>query len=321
MRASYTMGGYDSGNKQLPRLCPCFVRRGGRSSVLCRWRSISVCLLTAASGAFLTLAVVALAIVTSAAARGDEILQKAHVWGRFPKGSWRQVKVITENFDEQGRPSNSSITDNTTTLQDVTGERVTLKVEVTVEVVGRTFPSRPQIVRQGYAGENVGQTVSTRRLEGQTILVDGRRVACETQQIEIVGGPNKETSLICFSPRFTPAILKRQTITTDAASAKTTLEATSEVYALDKPLRVLDEIKTGYCLRIVQTNEHGVTTTWSDRVPEVPGEIVAESSKKVDPQGRLVRRSTLELIAYGLRPDEARPDSPGRRMRRHKRSR
>jgi hypothetical protein len=248
------------------------------------------------------------------------MLQQAHAWGRFAKGSWRSVQIITENFDEEGRLTNSSITDNKTTLEEVTSERVTLKVEVTVEIAGQKFPSQPQIIKQSYAGEQVGQTVSIKPLQGQTLWVDGRQVACETQQIEIVGGANRESSQICYSRRLIPAILKRKSTMTDAASAQTTQEAVSEVVALDKPIRVLDEIKSGYCVRVVQNNQHGMTTTWSDRVPDVPGEIVAESSKKLDSQGRLVRRSAQQLVNYGLAGDDSH-QAATRRVRRYKRSR
>jgi hypothetical protein len=53
----------------------------------------------------------------------------------------------------------------------------------------------------------------------------------------------------------------------------------------------------------------------------VPGEVVSESSKKVDTQGRLVRRSTLELVAYGAEGDESSRDLGARRNRRYKRAR
>jgi hypothetical protein len=35
----------------------------------------------------------------------------------------------------------------------------------------------------------------------------------------------------------------------------------------------------------------------------VPGGIVAHSSKELDADGHLIRRSTLEVVDYGLEPD------------------
>ncbi len=260
--------------------------------------------------------------------RGQEpgFLQHAHAWGRFSKGSWRQVRVMTENLDEQGKLASSSTTDNLTTVEDVTPERVTLKVALTVEIAGQRVASEPQIVKQGYAGESFGQTVSVKPLPSTVLMIDGREIACEVQQIEILGAANREVSLIHYSPRLTPAILKRKSTVTDVASSKTTQETTSEVKALDMSLPVLDEIglKNAYLVRVEQKNDHGTTMTWSWHVPDVPGEVVAQASKKLDKQGRLVRRSTLQLVGYGEDPDD--PDDasrdPGvRRARRHKRNR
>ncbi len=169
----------------------------------------------------------------------DSLLQKAHAWGRFHPGAWRYVQIITENFDGDGRlvRLESTHADNLTTLEEVTGDHATLRVEVTVEIAGQRFPSQPQIIKQGYAGENVGQRVSIKALDPEAVTVDGRQIRCETEQIEILGGASKETSLISYAPRLTPAILKRRSTTSDVASDKTTGESYSEVYALDRPLR------------------------------------------------------------------------------------
>lgn len=268
----------------------------------------------------------ALAGVAVAAQRA-EVLVQTHAWARFGKGAWRQVRIVTENFDDDGKVASSSITDNTTTVEEVTPERITLSVEVTVEVAGKKFPSPPQTVQQGYAGETAGQTVSFKPLEGESLTVDGRQIDCEAQQIEILGGGNKEIIEINFSPRMMPAILKRRSTISDAASGKTTQEALTEVYSLDKRFKLLDERaeRRGYRMRQVLKTDRGTTTTWSDHVPDVPGEVVAHTSQKFDDAGKLVRRTTLELVDYGVEPGsqadsqgDATRDTP-RRSRRHKR--
>lgn len=258
------------------------------------------------------------------AADNDALLQQAHAWARFGNDSWRKVRIVTQDFDEEGVPTNSSITDNTTTVLDVTPERVTLKVEVTLELAGQRFDSQPQIIKQGYAGETVGQTVSVKSLEGETVSIDGMDVRCEKEQIEILGGVTREVSLISFADKHIPAILKRKSTMSDAAGTKTVQEATSEVKAIDMPRRLLNELepKSAYLVRQEQRNEHGITTTWSWHVPEVPGEIVDQCSKKVDNQGRLVRRTTLELVGYNvtsMAQDDLSRDVGGRRARRAKR--
>jgi hypothetical protein len=250
----------------------------------------------------------------------DDALQRGHVWARFGVGAWRHVRILTEMFDDQGKVTSSSVADNVTTLEKVGPEGVTLKMEVTVEVAGQKFPSPPQIVQEGYAGETLGQTVSIKPLQDETLTVDGREIACHSQQIEILGGGNKEVVQISYVPDSTPTILRRKSTTSDARG-ETTQEAITEVFALDKRLRVLGEAieRRGYRMRQVLKTARGTTTAWSDHVDNVPGEVVTHTSQKFDPGGRLVRRTTLELVDFGT--DKPAPDSSelSRRQRRQQR--
>ena len=120
---------------------------------------------------------------------------------------------------------------------------------------------------------------------------------------------------------MTPSILKRKSTTSDATSAKLTQEVTSEVYDLDRPMRIFDDIRNTFSMRLVQRNDRGVTTTWSVHAADIPGEVVEQSSRKLDAQDRLVRRSTLELVGYGTDSDDTHRESPIRRARRYKRGR
>jgi hypothetical protein len=262
----------------------------------------------------------AVAVPRAAAADAAVVLRDAHVWARFGQGAWRQVRIITESFDEQGKLTNSSTTDNITTVQEVSAEQVTLKVEVTVEVEGKRFASQPQSLRQGYAGENVGQTVSFKPLAGETVVVGGRSIACEAQQIEIVGGINKEVTQISYNPQVTPSILRRKTTLVDAASGKTSQESLFEVLAIDVRHRVLGEPKRAYRVQMLQTTDRGATSSVAVHVCDIPGEVVEQQSKKMDSQGRLERRSRLELVGYGVN-EETMPEVNGRRARRLKRGR
>ena len=37
--------------------------------------------------------------------------------------------------------------------------------------------------------------------------------------------------------------------------------------------------------------------------PDVPGGVVSQTTKETDTSGHLVRRSTLKLVSYGIRPE------------------
>ncbi len=260
-------------------------------------------------------------VATTVRADTDEVLQRAHGWARFGEGSWRHVRIITETFDEQGRVTRKSVADNVTTLENLTPEGITLKVEVTVEVAGQRFPAEPQLVQQGFAGEVPGQTVSIKPLDDETLTVDGQEIPCEAQQIEILGDGNKEVIQISYSPQTDPPILKRHSTTSDLDSGETVQETVTEVFALNRRLRLLKEPfeRRGYRLRQVLKSDRGMTTTWSDHVVEIPGGVVAHSSQKFDANGQLARRTTLELVDYSARDGGIRFRDLSRRERRKQR--
>lgn len=263
----------------------------------------------------------------------NTLLEQAHPWARFGAGAWRHVRIVTENYDAEGNPADGSVTDNKTTVTEVTPERVTLRVEVTVEVAGQKFPSQPQIIVQGYAGETLGKIAPARPLEPQTIAIDGREIRCEARQLEISGGVTNEQTQIVFAAGHVPAILRRQSTLREAGDQKELQQITSQVMSLNmiRHLTNSDKPQSVYLVRATQNNDRGTTITWSWHAPNVPGEVVDECSHKTDADGRVVRRTTLELVDYGQGEAIDGPresvtteavetgDSPSRRSRRQQR--
>ena len=96
-------------------------------------------------------------------------------------------------------------------------------------------------------------------------------------------------------------------------------ETLSEVVALDMPQRVLSEIKNVACIKTVQKTPRGSVTTLAMSSGDVPGGVVYQTAKEADTTGRLARRSTLELLNYGSRPETERTGlsaASGRRVAR-----
>jgi hypothetical protein len=79
------------------------------------------------------------------------------------------------------------------------------------------------------------------------------------------------------------------------------------------PFRVLAEVKTAACIKSVQTSGRGTITSLAMTSADVPGGVVYQTSKETDPGGRIVRRSTLELVDFSLHPEEERPGLFGRK--------
>ncbi len=253
------------------------------------------------------------------AASADPVLRKYHPWGRFSEGSWVKIRVTTETFDDKGNVVSSGSVETKTTLQEVDLDGVTLLVENTVEVAGKRLGSQPQLIRQGYAGEQIGQNVAIKNLGPSQVTIDGKQIPCEMQEVEVLGEGRKRVTLIHYSEAIAPHILRRKSTSSDLATKSPTAETTIDVLALDMPVKVVGEMHNGAYVKVVQKLDTSTTQTVSVNCADVPGEIVSHTSKTSDQQGRLVRRSTLEVVGYSVAPVDALSD--GMRFRQRRRDR
>jgi hypothetical protein len=239
---------------------------------------------------------------------------KLHPWGRFDPGTWKVVRVVTETLNERGQVVSTGTTDTKTTLTDSDNDGVTLDVEACMEVAGKRFQAEPQTVKQGFHGEAATGGLKPKEkdpVDGQ-VAIEDRKIPCKIQRWELVGGQGKTTIVLHYSATVAPYVLKRECVVTDA-EGKTTSETTVEIIALDMPVNVQDEVRSGAYVRTVSKGAKGTTTTLAVVLPDVPGGVVSHSSKEVDRNGRLVRRSTLVLVNYNSDPDKDRTGLFGRK--------
>ncbi len=248
----------------------------------------------------LLLFICAVALVARPAdAQRPLIPREHHAWGRFSPGSWTQVRKLTEEFDEQGKLKSTSTTETKTTLIEASERSYALQLEVTVEVVGKRIVAQPRTVRLGYYGEMNGQRVVVRRIGDGGLLVGGRKVQCQILESTINGGDEKTVSTIHYCPSAAPFVLKRDMKSTDIESATTHLHTQEDVIAIDMPHRVMAEVKTAAHVRKIKRHAKGSIHMLEIHCSDVPGGVVSHASKELDGAGRLIRRSTLELLDYG----------------------
>jgi hypothetical protein len=246
---------------------------------------------------------------------------KLHPWGRFQPGAWKLVRVVTEALDDRAVVTTVSVTETKTSLVNVDKDGVTLEVEVGIEVAGKQFDGQPQCIKQGFHGELAGPDVQAHAPSDGEVAIEGRKVPCRIQQVESAGSSSKTVTHIYYTDARAPYVLKRESTTTDADGKTVLGETTLEVLALDMPHRVLSELKNAAYVKTVQKHAKGSVTTLATTVADVPGGVVYHSSKELDNSGRVVRRSTLELVSYGLQPEEERIGIFGRkRPARHRKT-
>ena len=248
---------------------------------------------------------------------GSIVTPTFHPWGRFAPGAWKLVHVESESLDNDGRVVSTSVTETKSSLLRVEPDGVVLEVEVAVQVAGRPFEGQPQSIKQGFHGELAVPQVTYKPPEAAQVVLEGLKRDCKSQEI-VLAGPNCTTlAHIYFSDAVWPHVLRRTSATKDSDGALVS-ETTSEVLAHDMPEKVLTEIKSAAYVQMIQKSPKGVVTTLSMSTLDVPGGVFSQSTKETDTAGRLVRRSTLKLVSYGLKPDEERPGLFGRKRIRRK---
>lgn len=222
-------------------------------------------------------------------------------WARFGVGSWKLVRISKEVFAPDGKLESMTTQEGKTTLVAVDGDRFTLQEEVTLEVAGKRFKSATRTIQRGLNNETEGQTVTSKLLHKENVVICQREYPSQIHEITISDDKSKCVSKLFYSPDVEPFVLKRETTCTNQ-TGKTTNQASVEVLALDMPHRVLTELKPSAHIKTVHVQFHDqgnvTTVTLEVSCTQVPGHIVSHSAKIVGPEGRLRERSTLELLDY-----------------------
>jgi hypothetical protein len=220
-----------------------------------------------------------------------------HPWGRFPIGSSKVVRTTSEALDEKGQVVGVTTTDTRTTLIATDPTSYTLQTDATVDVASRRITAAPQIARHGYYGELPGQALGAKRTSDASLTIDGRTIPCEVRQVVVSGDSGKVLTTLYYSDQHPPFVLRRETSVEGAAEEKRN-SSLVEVVALDLPQRVRGELKSASYIKTTQTLPHSSKITLEVHCDDVPGGVVAHWASETDASGRVLRRSTLELVEF-----------------------
>ena len=246
--------------------------------------------------------------------------RRHHAWARFKPGAWKTVRAITETFDKDGKLIGTNVAHTRTSLVRVDGAHVTLRVEGTVNLGGKDFDSDPTESRQRLCGASADQKVTLKVGGKAKVTIDGETYECTVIEAEAIDLEKKTvtTTKIYFSDSVSTHVLRREIVIVDATTKKEKSRTTISAYALDMPQRIFTKVRTTSIFKAVYVNGDTRKITWAVSCADVPGEIVSKSSKVVDKTGRLLSRTTVELIDYDLVPEP--PLRPGERRRLERRT-
>jgi|LSQX01.2.fsa_nt_gb hypothetical protein len=245
-------------------------------------------------------------LVWSAQSLGQQagLTRQHHPWGQFQPGAWNLVRVTTESYE--GGQMLKSVTETSTTLNAVDEAGVTLKVEVAVLVGGKRLDTDPQTLRQGFHGEVAGNEPVIRDLGRAELVVENRRVDCRVLELEFPRPGGRRLSKIWYSDAVDPYIIKRVTAVY-GDDLKAPISKTSvEVVSLEASCGKSRNFRRAARVKSVHEDASGTTTTWASTSSVVPGGVICCSSQQVDKEGRLVLRSNMQLLDYGLQPSQGR---------------
>jgi hypothetical protein len=239
-----------------------------------------------------------LAVAAPLLAQDSQFPREHHPWGRFPVKSWKLVRTTSETLDEKGRLVSSTRTDTRTTLIAADDASYTLQSDITVEVAGRRIAMTPQTARHGYYGEPAGRQVAVKLLGEAPVKIDGREIPCEVRQVAVDTDAGKLTSTLYYTSTTAPFVLRRESSLQAAENKRNS--SLVEVIALDLPQRVRGEIKPCMYVKTTQNLPQGKRVTLEVQCDDVPGGVVSHFASETDVNGRVVRRSTLEILDYGF---------------------
>ncbi len=248
-----------------------------------------------------------------AAAQETSLPPQIHPWAIFAPGSWKLVRIITENFNEQGTVAGSSVSDSKTTLLDADDDGVTLEMRVCIEVGGKRIDSKPQTVNQGFHGEQENPALKLKEPATGRVVIEDRTIPCQVREMEWSNANSKTRASLYYSTIVPPYVLKRQSVTTDLEGKNVLNETSVSVQALDMPCKILGVLRSAAYVKTVQKTPKGTIVTLAVVCPEIPGGVVSHSSKELDPTGRLVRRSTLEMVDFKVESEQQRSGLFGRK--------
>ena len=251
-----------------------------------------------------------------AVATGQEWLEAVnhHWWGSCGVGSWKKVRVVTDILDGKGKVTSTTKSVTTTPLMRADRRDYVLRMEVEMQLGEKRFVAEPRTVtRNFFFGDNQKarfvQTGRTANLE-----INGHAIPGTIREVTLNSEKGKRVSSVHYSAQNPPFVFKRKTT---ASNAKGQLQYTTDVNVTEYGIahKVLGESKRVCHIKTIHAQDKLTTTTSEVYCPDVPGGVIAHTSNTTDEAGKIVRRSTLELIDYAIGDTPTANRRPGRRKK------
>jgi hypothetical protein len=241
------------------------------------------------------------------AAAAADVSMQHHAWGRFKPGAWCVTRTVTEAIDENGQPVGTTTTETYTELVAVDARRGTVELseQSSLEVGGKEFIAPAQTVSQGLHGETLGRELEAKDLGSQVTVVAGETIPCKVRSYRVVDKDQEKEVEVFYASGGEPQIVRRVTVAKVGPNKETRYTSDFKVVSLETPRSILDRSLMAADVKVVLKNGKTSTVTNAVYSKDVPGEATSYEAEEFDGDGRLIRRSKMELVDYGYRaPDQ-----------------
>ncbi|MEM9354293.1 MAG: hypothetical protein AAGA92_14900 [Planctomycetota bacterium] len=233
-----------------------------------------------------------------------------HLWGRFPVGSYRVLRTITETFNPDGSLLGKSVTTKHEVLKAVVDDTYVLDVKAAVDLDGKQVSGDWKTRALKLATDEPGRLIESADLGAATVEVHGEPFECRLWEFRYAD--ENETVVQQTHYRrdgFPHAVRMSRTVLTEEEGGGPEATLSMEVTTMPVPYLLRGRIVSGCRTRWSRRSAKGRTVRSVFLCESVPGGAVEASSTDTDSEGRRVRHSVTELVDYGVAPI---PDPTGK---------
>jgi hypothetical protein len=191
----------------------------------------------------------------------------------------------------------NSVSETRSTLATADDNAVTLHIQASLEIGGKKFDGAPQTLHEPLPGESSDQSTFV-ELGEEVVVVQGRQHHCTVQQSETVVDGRKRIIKTWLTPNIAPYVLRKLTTTRNATTNEVVSETQMEVVSLSVERRILARLRPVAEVRIVERHDRGQTRAHAFCCPDIPGGIVSQTAEEFDAEGKLLRRTNIELVDF-----------------------
>jgi|GEM_PF-1209973 hypothetical protein len=233
-----------------------------------------------------------------AAAQEWLVSSQQHAWGRFKPGCWKTVRVITDILDGQGNVNSTTKTETTTTLLKKKGNSYTLEVEVTMEIGDRRIASEPKQIKRNFTINTDGK-IRIKPASKSTVTFNGHTLPVDVLNVTLEDTNGRRASTVHSSRDTPPFVFRRETVMVNNENEQL-YQTTVSVTEYGLAHKVLGETEMICTIHTVHRQDMRTITSDETYCADVPGGIISHRSEETNAAGQVMRRSTMELLDYGL---------------------